>query len=267
MALLGDTHRPGGVTFAFTERLGGVSKGCYASLNLGSRCGDEPEAVAANRIRVLKALGADAMASNLVEPRQIHGDHIVVVRANTAAELEVARTEAQAGADAIVCTAPDVPVLLCFADCVPVVLVASGAKPGFAVVHSGWRGTLARIAAKALTALIEETGAEPFEVVAYLGPHILGADYEVSSELLAKFESEFSSSVKASGTEYNLDLSVAIIQALCEAGLNQEHICDCALSTVNNLDRFYSYRAQNGLCGRHGAIAFMPSVNHVGKCS
>ena len=42
VTLLGDTSRPGGVTFAFTERTGGVSKAPYASLNLGSRCGDDP---------------------------------------------------------------------------------------------------------------------------------------------------------------------------------------------------------------------------------
>lgn len=48
-------------------------------------------------------------------------------------------------------TAHNVPVLLCFADCVPVVLVAPG---GFAVVHSGWKGTIARISAKACQAAL-----------------------------------------------------------------------------------------------------------------
>ena len=56
VTLLGDTSRPGGVTFAFTERTGGVSKAPYASLNLGSRCGDDPACVAENRARALAAL-------------------------------------------------------------------------------------------------------------------------------------------------------------------------------------------------------------------
>ena len=182
VTLLGDTRRPNGVTFAFTERTGGVSSAPYASLNLGSHCGDDPACVAENRARALAALGASAIADRLVEPRQVHGDEVVVVDSASPAALEQARELAQAGADAIVCTAPGVPVLLCFADCVPIVLTAPG---GFAVVHSGWRGTLARIGAKALSVLCERAGCVPADVTAYVGPHVSGNDYEVSPELLA----------------------------------------------------------------------------------
>ena len=58
VALLADGSVPGGVTFAFTERTGGVSEGCYASLNLGDACGDEPSRVAENRRLALAAIGA-----------------------------------------------------------------------------------------------------------------------------------------------------------------------------------------------------------------
>ena len=85
------------------------------------------------------------LAANLVEPRQVHGSDVVVVRSSDAASLAASREEAASGRDAVVCTCADVPVLLCYADCVPVVLVAPG---GFAVVHSGWRGTIARISAR-----------------------------------------------------------------------------------------------------------------------
>lgn len=257
VTLLGDTLSPGGVTFAFTERTGGASAGIYASLNLGSRCGDSPEAVATNRARALEALGAGAFASNLIEPKQVHGDHIVTVRSNAQTELEEARREAQEGADAIVCTAAEVPVLLCFADCVPVVLVAVGEHPGFAVVHSGWRGTLARISAKAARVLSQETGCASTEILAYIGPHILGQDYEVSSELIETFEAEFGAIARAEGTERNLDMSACIIKALEGEGLGRNTICDLELSTATNLDRFYSYRVEKGSCGRHGAIAYM----------
>ena len=254
VTLLGDTRRPNGVTFAFTERTGGVSKPPYASLNLGSRCGDDPAAVAENRARALAALGAADIADRLVEPRQVHGDEVVVVSSGEDEAIAAARERARAGADAVVCTAPGVPVLLCFADCVPIVLTAPG---GFAVVHSGWRGTLARIGAKATRALCEATGRAPADVTAYVGPHVSGADYEVSPELLATFEHEFGTMVHAAHTASNLDLSAAIRCALEQAGVRPARIVDTCPSTVSNTDRFYSYRAEGGICGRHAAIAYL----------
>lgn len=256
MTLLGDTNRPGGVTFAFTERTGGVSQGAYTSLNLGSRCGDDAQAVAQNRLRALEALGAQSFAHNLIEPVQVHGDTVVVVSDSNPTSLEEARAQARAGADAIVCTVPEVPVLLCFADCVPVVLVTKGA---FAVVHSGWRGTLARISAKTVKVLCRITGASPDEIIAYVGPHIHGSDYEVSPELLALFVEEFGTIVDAGEQTPHLDLSGAISTALEQAGLPAHQIVDTCCSTATNTDRFYSYRAEHGQCGRHAALAFMSS--------
>lgn len=133
------------VRFAFTERAGGVSEDAYSSLNLGSHVGDDPFAVQENRRRALEAMGAAECKHNLLIPNQVHGDHIVAVVSNGADDLEDVREQIAEGCDAIVCTARNVPVLLCFADCVPVVLVAPG---GFAVVHSGWKGTIARISAR-----------------------------------------------------------------------------------------------------------------------
>ena len=129
VTLLTDPSVPGRVTFAFTERAGGVSEPPYASLNLGDRCGDDPARVAENRRHALAALGAEDLLERLVCPHQVHGDRVVTVRSAEPAALEAARAEALSGADAVVCVADEVPVLMCFADCVPVVLVAPG---GFA---------------------------------------------------------------------------------------------------------------------------------------
>ena len=259
VALLGDDARPGGVTFAFTERTGGVSEPPYASLNLGSRCGDDAVAVAKNRRRALRALGAEDLASALVEPRQVHGDRVVVVRGSedgraTDEELARARACAVEGADAIVCSATGVPVLLCFADCVPVVICAPGA---FAVIHSGWRGTIARISAKALGVLCHEAGCVPADVSVYVGPHITGEDYEVSPELLARFVAEFGPDVAVPGKPRHLSLGRAIARALGDAGVSAGQIAWVSESTASATDRFYSYRAEGGTCGRHAAIAYL----------
>ena len=210
------------VRFAFTERAGGVSEDAYSSLNLGSHVGDDPFAVQENRRRALEAMGAAECEHNLLVPNQVHGDHIVAVTSNGADDLEDVREQIAEGCDAIVCTAHNVPVLLCFADCVPVVLVAPG---GFAVVHSGWKGTIARISAK------------------------------VSQELMDRFAAEFSC-IDASASRM-LDLSAAIREALVDVGVDADNIVDTQLSTVRQNDRFYSYRNEDGTCGRHAAIGVM----------
>ncbi len=240
------------VRFAFTERTGGVSEEPYASLNLGTHVGDDAFAVEENRRRVLCALGADTHAHNLLVPNQVHGDTIVAVEQNGADYLEDIREQIARGCDAIVCTAPEVPVMLCFADCVPVVLTVPG---GFAIVHSGWKGTFARIAGKTATALCVAVGCGPEEVKAYIGPHILGDEYEVSMELIEKFAASFES-VNPSGPRL-LDLSSCIEQALIEAGVQPCDMHDLGLSTVRHNDRFYSYRAENGTCGRHAAVGVL----------
>ena len=240
------------VRFAFTERTGGVSEEPYASLNLGAHVGDDPFAVAENRRRVLEALGAADCEHNLLVPNQVHGERIVTVEESGADYLEGVREQIARGCDAIVCTAPEVPVMLCFADCVPVVLTVPG---GFAIVHSGWKGTFARIAGKTATALCVAVGCGPEEVKAYIGPHILGDEYEVSMELIEKFAASFES-VNPSGPRL-LDLSSCIEQALVEAGVQPCDIHDLGLSTVRHNDRFYSYRAENGTCGRHAAVGVL----------
>ena len=252
VTLLSDARVAGGVTFAFTERTGGVSEAPYASLNLGDACGDDLARVAENRRRALAAIGAAHLAERLVNPRQVHGDEVVRVASSDPASLRAAVDRARAGADAVVGTAPDVPVLLCFADCVPVILVCDG---GFAVVHSGWRGTAARIVAKAARALCEQAGTTPERLSAYVGPHVLAPDYEVSTELAARFAGEFGPSVVAG--ERNLDLSAALGATLLQAGVPAGSVAWCADSTASATGRFFSYRAEGGVCGRHGALAVL----------
>ena len=252
VTLLSDARVAGGVTFAFTERTGGVSEAPYASLNLGDACGDDPGRVAENRRRALGAIGADGLADRLVTPRQVHGDKVVRVASGDDGAVRAAAREAREGADAVVCTAECVPVLLCFADCVPVVLICPG---GFAVVHSGWRGTMARIVAKAARALAEQAGADAGEIRAYVGPHVLARDYEVSAELAARFAAEFGPGVIVG--ERNLDLSAALAATLAEAGVGEGSVAWCEDSTASTTPRFFSYRAEGGVCGRHGALAVM----------
>lgn len=265
VTLLGDASRPCGVTLAFTERGGGVSGEQFSSLNLGDACGDNLVAVAENRRRAHVAMGIERYAPNLVNPVQVHGDRVVVVAPGHNTARQAAKLVRE-GADAVVCAEAGVPVLLCSADCVLVILVAPMRRTpdarlphgAFAVIHSGWRGTIARICDKAMASLVEVAGCAPSEVCAYVGPHIGVDDYEVSAELAVRFAHEFgtSSGVVASDGRH-VDLGVAVVQTLVDAGVESANVCMVGESTARHVERFYSFRASGGTCGRMGALACM----------
>lgn len=240
-------HDMTGTRIAFLERAGGVSTGPYDSLNLGLHVDDDPVCVRENRLRALDALGAGACAGHLLECNQVHGSDVVVVGDR---ERSVRERLAE-GADAVVCMRAEVPVLLNFADCLPVILVAPGG--GFAIAHAGWRGALAGIAGHTLDRLCAEAGCMPDEVNAYIGPHIGACCYEVSHELLARFVDVFGGCCDA-GMRH-LSLSAAVRGDLSRHRMDPRRIIDPGLCTRDMQDRFFSHRGSGGRCGRHGAMA------------
>lgn len=247
-----------GVTLAFSERTGGVSPEPWASLNMGGAMSDAPENIAENRRRLMAALGAEDLAGRIVRPAQVHGDAVALI-SDAAAPIPAWVGQ---GCDAVVCTAPDVPVMLLFADCVPVVLACPG---GFAVVHSGWRGTYAEISLKAARVLLDACGRAPEELAAWVGPHISAAAYEVSPELAAQFAERFGSA--AVPRERHLDLTACITASLAKAGVGRAQVCDCGLCTATLTSRFFSHRAEAGAPGRHCAVAFMRAPAGDAPCN
>ncbi len=258
-----------GVTIGFTERGGGLSGAPYASLNLGRFAGEGEQAAVKNMRHLMKVAGAEGMM--LINPDQVHGTDLFEIRASAsvAQNFSSASSDLEAGtedtlltpeADAVLVNAPDIFALLGFADCVPLIFVApTGA---FVVAHSGWRGTYGHIAPKALTALArvaaQAEGSAPESVVSqcnvYIGPYIHKECFQVGSDVYQLFADEFGSEVLWG--EDHVDLGAAIRKDLLDAGADEARVVDVGLCTVCHADRFYSYRAEGGVCGRHGAFAF-----------
>lgn len=249
MPLISDEalYRACGVRIAFTGREGGVSEGAYSSLNLGSHVEDDPASVAENRRRLLDALGVPA--ADLIVPNQVHGTRLVTV--GDLGAFASVQEDAAEGADGVEVLCCDVAALLCFADCMPVILVSpSGA---FAVVHAGWRGVYDHIAVDALKSLVVKTGCSPADCNIYLGPFIHPECFEVSQDLGGKFAAEFGTSCLRDSR--HVDLEEAIRSDLVEAGADSMRILSAGICTVCNPGDYYSYRASGGTCGRHGAVA------------
>jgi len=260
--------RPGGVVIAFSERTGGRSVAPYATLNMSDRVDDRPAAVAENRKLLMQALGLDDEAQKrLCSCIQVHGTAVARIDAQTAGR-------ALPDTDALITATPNIPLLICVADCVPVILVARGPRRALAVVHSGWKGTLARISAVAVEALREAYGTDPADLTAYIGPYIGPDSFEVSPEVAAQFAEVFpdlpqtaacegagdggSSGDSAAGSAQptvRLDLGQAVSLTLRQSGVPADAIAILGDDTATNRAHYYSYRAQNGVTGRQAALA------------
>ena len=237
-----------GVRIAFTGRAGGVSEGPYASLNTHVNVGDDPACVSRNRSLVKEALGVSD--APLIVPNQVHGVQIVSV--DDAADVPGAEQRASEGADAVLVGVPGVAALLNFADCLPLIIVAPSGR--FAIAHAGWRGALAGIAGKAARALADGEGqgaAAGFN--AYIGPHIRSACFETSAEIAAQFADEFGEGVLRDSR--HVSLARVVVADLGRAGVPADRIADAGICTMCHPDRYFSYRASGGTCGRHAAAA------------
>ena len=235
-----------GIRIAFTSRQGGVSTGCYESLNLGSHVEDDPEAVEENRRILAHALGAAGVP--LVVPNQVHGTQVVsVLSCDSAPE---AQRLASQGADALLVGARSVAGLMCFADCVPVV---AACNQGFALMHAGWRGAVAGVVGKTLGLMAQQIGADLSQTNVYIGPHIHASCFETGEEVARQFKDAFGSSCLLDSRHVSLSEAVRI-QAR-EAGVSNSRIVDAGICTKCHPDEYFSYRASGGRCGRHGAAA------------
>lgn len=241
-----------GITVAFSERGGGASSPPFVSLNLAAHVGDDPAAVDENRSRLLGVLGLSAQRGRLTCAQQVHGSRTAIVdqgMVGAGGSAAPGSRPSVVDADGLITRLPDTPLMLFFADCVPVVLVDPRAR-AVAVVHAGWRGALAGIVGDAARTLREAQSSDG--VIAYIGPHIGECCYEVGDELVSQFRNAFATLAPVDG---RLDLGAVVAEDLVRAGVPMERQKRHGMCTADNIDRFFSYRAENGLTGRHCAVA------------
>lgn len=231
-----------------TTRAGGVSRGPYESLNLGTAVHDEPALVDENRARVATALGATP-----VFLPQVHGVQVLQLQARHA--LPGARVPK---ADAAISLDPQLAVAIQVADCLPVLFAAPRAVGG---AHAGWRGLAGGVLERTVAALCETSGCAPQDIQAWLGACIGPSAFEVGAEVPAAFGAalepgqqapHFAYQPNAAGEpRWRADLAGLARERLRAAGLTRisgGHWC-----TVSEPSRFFSYRRER-LCGRMAAV-------------
>jgi YfiH family protein len=279
----GFSTRPGGTSELKATRED--QEACDKVLNLGFTDWDTSERVRENRDKFFRAIGAGKM--RVVALRQIHSDvvHVIGYPVDSANESRAgadsqgansSKTKSQDGApqgDALITREPGVLLVVQTADCVPILLADSKHRV-IAAIHSGWRGTVRRIAAKALGRMQLEFGTKPEDIIAALGPGIGQPCYEVGTEVAAEFHAQFPNArewfegpfdqLADSDNDSNwlpwltmrppghappaprarLDLIAANRAILGEAGIPQRNISSSGFCTACRSDLFFSFRKE-----------------------
>ena len=226
-----------------TTRAGGVSAAPYDGFNLGTRCGDDPVAVSANR-----ALLRAGLPSEPVWLRQVHGARVLE------AGVAIPELDVEPEADASCTRAAGVVCSVLVADCMPV-LLADHAGSAVAVAHAGWRGMSRGV----IEAAVAGMKVPPHEVIAWLGPAI-GPDYfQVGEDVLQAFTQHDAAAAVAFKPDpgrpgkWLCDLYSLARRRLAALGVSE--VYGGGHCTVNE-PRFYSFR-RDKVTGRMGAFVWL----------
>jgi polyphenol oxidase len=222
-----------GIAHGFFGRVGGVSKGIYASLNCGPGSKDSRDDVMENRARATAALAPDAV---LVTLYQVHSAEAVTV----AAPWPIPENPK---ADAMATDRPGIALGILTADCAPILLTDPKAHI-IGAAHAGWNGALAGVVESVLAAM-ERLGAKPERIRAAIGPCISQGAYEVGPEFEARFMSAHMDNARffvrsPRAGHWQFDLPAYVAQRLKEASVESVEILD--VCTYAREDEFFSYR-------------------------
>lgn len=238
------------IPHGFTTRLGGVSTGEWASLNLQNHRGDAPEHVKENYRILGEALGF--AEENLVMTRQTHSDLVRVVDRSCHLGLD---HHQYPECDALVTRDPGTALMVFTADCTPILLH----DPVTGVVgaaHAGWRGTASAIAARTVEVMCREFGTNPEDIRAAIGPNIGPCCFETQGDVPEAMRSSFGTAaepwIRKEQEKYYVNLKELNALALRQAGVKQIEISEAC--TMCRPDRFWSHRVTRGHRGTQGAV-------------
>ena len=228
--------------FVTTRTMRGHSKPPYEHFNLGLRSGDEHGAVHANRAQLVRDLDLPA------EPRwihQVHGDRSLRITEEI--------FDGEQMADASFTTQPGIVLAILTADCLPILLAADDGSE-IAAIHAGWRG----LAASIVESTVRRLRSPKEKLLAWLGPAIGAASYEVGDEVREVFVGQSQHAAQAfvatRPNHWLCDLYELVRQRLKSLGVqhfyggNFDTFCD---------DRFYSYRRDGQRSGRFASLIWL----------
>ncbi len=248
-------ERAGGVTALFTTRMGGVSRGRYASMNMSFSNGDDRENVLRNFKILCRSAGLDY--SRLVFSHQTHTVNLRCVTEDDAGK-GIVKTRDYEDIDGLLTNVRGIGLVTQFADCVPL-LFYDPVKRVVAASHAGWRGTFGEIGRLIVEKMVEQYGCRTENILAAVAPSICKNCYEVDEPLykaaagIPYLPLDEVIKKKEDG-KYMLDLWECNRRILMHAGILPKNITVTDLCTNCNSHIFHSHRATKGQRGNLAAI-------------
>ena len=244
------------VKHGFSTRLGGVSTGIYASMNLGQSRGDDPEKVQRNYRIIADTIGVST--EWMVCSDQTHTTNVKVVTKKDAGKGLLQPKDYQ-DIDGLITNVPSLCLVTYYADCVPLLFLDPVQKV-IASSHSGWRGTVGHMGEITIQKMQSEFGCRPEHILAAIGPSICQDCYEVSEDVIQQFQQAFPENIWADlyyrkeNGKYQLNLWKANEWILLNSGILPEHLAVTNLCTCCNSDLLFSHRASHGKRGTLAAF-------------
>lgn len=236
----------------FSTRIGGVSSGIYSTMNLTYGRDDKPRNVRKNFDIIGEAMGISP--KRMVYSRQTHTCNILKADERHCG-MGVTREQEYDNIDALVTDKKDICLVTAYADCIPVIM-ADPVKRVIAAAHAGWRGTAGNIAKDVVDVMRLNYGSSPCDIKAFVGPGICVDCYEVSADVAEEFKTIYSENElemilksKQEPGKYKLNLPMANVINLQNAGLNTENINVSDICTCCNHEILFSHRATKGKRG------------------
>lgn len=244
------------VRHGFSTRMGGVSEGYLAEMNLSFTRGDKPENVKENFRRMADAIGFDP--ESLVLSQQTHTTNVRLVTEEDRGKGFTKPLDYE-NVDGLVTNVPGLTLATFYADCVPLFFV-DPVHHAIGLSHSGWKGTVNRMGAVTIERMKEAFGTKPEHLRAAIAPSICQDCYEVSEDVALEFKKEFWEHAderlvyRKKNGKYQLNLWRANEIVLLEAGVQPKHLAVTNVCTCCNPDLMFSHRASHGKRGNLGAF-------------
>ena len=244
----------GGVAHGFSTRLGGVSEGIFASLNLGFNRGDNPDHVRENYHRFCAAIGTDV--NGIVMTGQVHGTEIrtatpALIKSDVCAPTEY-------DCDGLITDHPGLVLTIFTADCIPILLY-DPVRRVISAVHAGWRGTAQNIAGKAVQKMQQDYGCHTENILASIGPGISQCCFETHADVPDAMTDSLGALAEPHITvlkngKFRVDLKGINAALLEHAGLLSDHIEVSTDCTACLHETYWSHRVTQGRRGSQAAM-------------
>lgn len=238
-----------GVQSFSTTRHGGCGKGLYGEFNINRYCGDDENAIERNMKMLSAELGIET--NRIIMPHQTHGIEIRQIAADFFALPTAVKGMILEGVDALMTDVQGVCIGVSTADCIPIIIY-DPVKRAVAAVHAGWRGTLQRIAGRAIEAMRLAYGSCPADLKAVIGPGISLNAFEVGDEVYEQFAAaDFDmQQVSRRETKWYIDLPECNRRQITACGVSEKNVIMTGICTYNNSEDYFSARRLGVNSGR-----------------